>query len=483
MRVLLASSEVHPYSKTGGLADMTGALAKSLARAGAEVVMVTPLYQGIKERFPELRLLPYSIDVAMGNRHMHANVYRHSPMPHLQVLFVDQPFYYHRNELYQEHGTDYADNAERYLFFSKSVVHLARHLPFPPNLLHLHDWQVGLVPLLVRHQTWKEGWANPPATVFTLHNLAYQGLFPPTQYLLTNLPWDYWQPGVEFYGAMNCLKAGIHHADTITTVSPRYAREILTEAFGFGLDGVLRHREDDLVGILNGVDYDEWKTEGNPYLRHSFNAKNLRGKALEKAALQKELGLPVKPHTPLFGNISRLVDQKGSDLILSAMEEMLANDLQYIQLGSGMPELEEGFVQLAKRHPDKVATHIGYDAALAHRIEAGSDFFLMPSRYEPCGLNQLYSMRYGTIPVVRSTGGLDDAVTDVTEDPKKANGIEFRDATASSLASAIRKALALYSAPRALRSFRQRAMAMDFSWEGTAEQYLRIYRRVSGLEE
>jgi starch synthase len=482
MKVLLASSEVHPYSKTGGLADMTGALAKSLARAGADVVMVTPLYQGIKERFPDLRHIPYSIDVPMGSRHMHADVYRHSPLPHLQVLFVDQPAYFHRNELYQEHGVDYADNAARFLFFSKCVVHLARHLPLHPQVLHLHDWQVGLVPLLIRHQTWKDGWGNPPATVFTLHNLAYQGHFPPTEYQLTNLPWDYWQPGVEFYGSMNCLKAGIHHADTITTVSPRYAREILTEAFGFGLDGVLRHREDDLTGILNGVDYDEWKTEGNPYLRHSFNAKNLRGKALEKASLQKELGLPIQPHTPLFGNISRLVDQKGSDLILGAMEEMLSNDLQYIQLGSGMPELEEGFLQLAKRYPDKVATHIGYDAALAHRIEAGSDFFLMPSRYEPCGLNQLYSMRYGTIPVVRSTGGLDDAVTDVTEDPKKANGIEFRDATASSLANAIRKALALYAAPRALRSFRQRAMAMDFSWEGTAQQYLRIYRRVSGLE-
>jgi starch synthase len=338
------------------------------------------------------------------------------------------------------------------------------------------------VPLLINHQRWREGWGSAPATVLTLHNLAYQGIFPPTEYQLTNLPWDYWHSGVEFFGAMNCLKAGICHADALTTVSPRYAREILTEQFGFGLDGVLRQREDDLVGIMNGVDYDEWKTVGNPYLKHDYSARNLRGKALEKAALQGDLGLPVRHEVPLFGNITRMVDQKGSDLILGALEEMLGSDIQYVQLGSGMPALESAFEHLARRHPRKVAVRIGYDAALAHRIEAGCDFFLMPSRYEPCGLNQLYSMRYGTIPVVRSTGGLDDAVTDVNEDPDKANGIEFREATAQAVAAAIRKALALYSTPRVLRRFRQRAMAMDFSWEGTARHYLRVYRRVAGLE-
>jgi len=479
MKVLLASSEVHPYSKTGGLADMSGALAKALARAGVDVIMVTPMYRGIAERFPELRRVHHRLVVSLGQRQVHADIYRHQPLPRLQVYFVHQPIFYQRNDLYQEHGVDYADNAARFIFFSKCVAHLARHTSFQPTIVHVHDWQAALVPLLIHHQRWREGWGTAPFTVLTLHNLAYQGIFSPTEYSLTNLPWDYWHSSVEYYGAMNCLKAGICHANSLTTVSSRYAREILTEHFGFGLDGVLRQREDDLVGIMNGVDYDEWKTSGNPYLRHSFSAKNLRGKGLEKADLQRELGLPVRHQVPLFGNISRMVDQKGTDLILGALEEMLASDIQYVQLGSGMPALEAAFEHLARRRPHQVAVRIGYDPPLAHRIEAGCDFFLMPSRYEPCGLNQLYSMRYGTIPVVRSTGGLDDAVTDVTEDPDQANGIEFREASVRSVANAIRKALALYAAPRVLRRFRQRAMAMDFSWEGTAQQYIRVYRNAA----
>jgi len=482
MKVLIASSEVHPYSKTGGLADMTGALGKALARAGVEVAVVTPLYQGIAERFPDLRRLEYRLELPLGARRITADVYRLQPLPRLTIYFVHQPALYYRNELYQERGVDYADNAARFIFFSKCVTHLARHLPLHPTVVHLHDWQVGLVPLMILHQKRREGWGNAPFTCLTVHNLAYQGLFAPTEYALTNLPWDYWQPSVEFYGAMNCLKAGLTHADSLTTVSPRYAREILTESFGFGLDGVIRQRQDVLTGILNGVDYEEWTTQGNPHLRHPFSVDNLRGKALEKVALQGELGLPKRRSVPLFGNISRLVDQKGSDLLLSALEEMLVHDLQFVQLGTGMPSLESAFEDLARRHPDKVAVRIGYDTPLAHRIEAGCDFYIMPSRYEPCGLNQLYSMRYGTIPVVRSTGGLDDSVTDATEDPERANGIEFREASVQSVAGGIRKALALYAAPSVLRRFRRNAMRADFSWETTALAYVRLYRRLAGLE-
>jgi starch synthase len=481
MNVMVASSEVHPYSKTGGLADMTGALAKALARAELEVALVTPLYRGVREQFPEMRLMDYDLKLPLGAWRVRAGVYRLQPMPRLTVYFVDQPGFFDRPHLYQEHGADYADNAARFIFFSKCVTHLARYLPAPPALVHLHDWQTGLVPLLIRHQQGRGGWDRAPATCLTLHNLAFQGVFAPTEYALTNLPLDAWQPGVEFYGAMNCLKAGISHADVVTTVSPRYAREILTERFGFGLDGVLRQRQDVLTGILNGVDYDEWKTVGNPYLRHAYTADNLRGKSLEKAALQRALGLPVRGRLPLFGNISRLVDQKGSDLILGALGHLASCDLQFVQLGTGMVHLENAFTELARQQPEKVAVHIGYDNALAHRIEAGCDFYLMPSRYEPCGLNQLYSMRYGTIPIVRTTGGLDDSVTDASEDPDSANGIEFRDATVPALVEAIEKALAVYAQPAALRRLQRQAMHADFSWAKTAREYIRLYRRFTGL--
>jgi starch synthase len=278
------------------------------------------------------------------------------------------------------------------------------------------------------------------------------------------------------------LKAGIWHADVLTTVSPRYAREILTESFGCGLDGVLRQRQDLLFGILNGVDYDEWKTQGNPFLTHDYSVRNLRGKAMLKAALQLEFGLPQRGNAPLFGSITRMVEQKGSDILLGALEEMLATDLQFVLLGSGMPDLERGYQELARRYPRQVAVRLGFDQALAHRIEAACDFFVMPSRFEPCGLNQLYSLRYGTIPVVRATGGLDDSVIDATEDPARANGIKFRELSVRAAANAIRKALVLYSEPRVLRRFRQQGMRADFAWETTAREYLRVYRRLVGME-
>jgi starch synthase len=482
MKVLIASSEVHPYSKTGGLADVAGALSKWLARAGAEVVLVTPLYRGIRERHPEMRHFDYQLDLPMGGGdRVQAQVYRLQPCPRLEILFVDQPGFYGRPELYQEHGQGYEDNGARFIFFSKCVVHLARYLTFQPSVVHVHDWQTGLVPLMIQDQQWRGGWTNAPATCLTIHNLTYQGVFASADYELTGLPWDCWMTGVEFYGAMNCLKAGIAHADVLTTVSPRHAREILTEPFGCGLDGILRQRQDRLIGILNGVDYDEWMTRGNPALRHSYSRGDLRGKAREKADLQREFGLPVRSGVPLFGNISRLVGQKGSDLMVGALEEMLSADLQFVQLGSGIPELERAFEQLAAMHREQVGVRIGYDHALSHRIEAGCDFFLMPSRFEPCGLNQMYSLRYGTIPIVRATGGLDDSVTDITEDPEAPNGIKFREASVRALAHAMRKGLALYANPVALRRYRRNAMAANFSWQRTTQDYLKVYRRVVGM--
>jgi starch synthase len=477
MKILLASSEVHPYSKTGGLADMTGAIAKSLAHAGNQVGLVTPLYRGIRERFPGIQKLDWHMDLPLGLRRMRAEVWTLAPIPGLTIYFIHQPEFFQRAGLYQENGVDCADNAERFIFFSKTVTHLARYLPWQPELVHVHDWQTGLVPLLMLHQKLQAGWGSLPRTCFTIHNLAYQGIFPAAKYGLTNLPDDYFNPsGIEFYGSLNCLKAGIAYGDVITTVSPRYAREITTPEAGCGLDDLLRKRQASLYGILNGVDYEEWNTTKNPYLWHHYSVRNLAGKALNKAELQKELGLPVEADTPLFGSITRLADQKGLDIQLGALEEMLSTKMQFVLLGSGSAVYEKAYRELARRHPSKVALWFGFDQALSHRIEAGCDFYLMPSKFEPCGLNQMYSLRYGTIPIVRITGGLDDTVVDISEDRDNADGIKFADYSARALAKSMRKGLVLYGESKLLRHYQRNAMTVDFSWDRMVKRYMEVYR-------
>jgi starch synthase len=482
MRLLLATSELHPYSKTGGLADMTAALAKSLAKEGHRVGVVTPLYRGIRQKQPELRWFDWQMELPLGAKRVSAEVWTLEPAPNLTLYFIRHDGFFDRPGLYNERSHDYADNAERFLFLSKAAVHLARYLPWQPEIVHTHDWQTGMVPLLIRHQQEREGWWNAPRTCVTIHNLAYQGIFARSEYVLANLPLDYFHPeGCEFLGWLNFLKAGLAFADRITTVSPRYAREITTEAYGCGLDGLLRRRQRDLTGILNGVDYEEWSPTGNPFLPHAFTADDLRGKAANKLALLHEFGLPAHTDRPLFGNITRLADQKGVDIQLAALQEMLAADMQFVLLGSGSAELEAAYRKLEARFPEKVAVRIGFDLGLSHRIEAGCDFFLMPSRFEPCGLNQMYSQRYGTIPIVRRTGGLDDSVVDIADDPEAATGIKFDAYSARALAKAIRKALVLYATPRLLHGMRRRGMETDFSWSHTAGIYVDFYKELLGV--
>lgn len=480
MRILLASSEVHPYSKTGGLADMVGSLGKALAQSGHRVGIVTPLYLGTRERCPELKLLELSLDLPLGVNPIHGEIWAHEPVPGLTIYFIDQPHFYQRPSLYQKDGADYPDNAERFIFFSKAIAHLALELPWQPEILHLHDWQAGFAALFLRHHQKVTGGGRIPGLCMTLHNLAYQGLFPAARYALTNLPWDYFVPDfVEFYGQVSCLKAGITAADMITTVSPRYAREITTEEFGCGLDGLLRNRQASLFGILNGVDYSEWNTTNNPCLKHPYSANDLSGKAANKLELQKELGLPQEAAVPLFGNIGRMVEQKGVDILLSALPEVLQANIQFVQLGTGAPAFERAFKELARKFPQRAAVTVGFDECFSHRIEAGCDFFLMPSLFEPCGLNQMYSLRYGTIPIVRATGGLDDTVIDIREDSERADGIKFQEYSGQALAKAIRKGLALYETPELLHRFRLNGMAADFSWNRTASEFLSVYRRVT----
>ena len=475
MKLLLATSELHPFSKSGGLADMVAALAKALGRAGHRVGVVTPLYRGIRERFPGLKWFDYRIDLPLGLGRARAEVWTLEPSEGVTIYFIECPEFFDRASLYYENGVDYPDNAHRFIFFSKCVAHLARYLPWQPELVHAHDWQAGLVPLLLLHQKGREGWTDAPRTCLTIHNLAYQGNFPRAAYDLANLPLDYFNPnGAEFWGQLSCLKAGLAYAHTLTTVSPRYAREITTPEFGYGLDPVLRDRQDVLTGILNGVDYDEWNTTNNPHLKHSYSAKDLSGKAAGKLELQREMGLPVNPDVPLFASVTRLTDQKGVNIQIGALAEMLATDMQFVLLGSGHSDYERAYTNLVRRYPGRIAVRLGFDHGLSHRIEAGADFFLMPSLFEPCGLNQMYSERYGTLPIVRLTGGLDDTVIDLTEDPERANGIKFREYSVRALAKAIRKALVLYQTPALLDEMRRHAMAADFSWERTAQEYLKV---------
>jgi starch synthase len=480
MKILLASSEVFPYSKTGGLADAAGSLGKALAKAGHRVGIVTPLYRGIREKNSEIRKVDWYFDIPLGLKRMGGELWTHEAAENLTVYFIGQPAYFDRPGIYNEAGADYVDNAERFIYFSKCITHLARYLPWQPEVVNSNDWQAGLVPALIRHQSRAEGLGNPPRLCHTIHNLAYQGIFPSAAFALTNLPLEYFRPdGAEFYGMLNCLKAGIAYADTVTTVSPRYAREITTEEFGEGLDDLLRKRQGQgrLIGILNGVDYEEWNTEKNPYLASPYSLARLAGKKIDKAALQAELGLPVDASIPLFGNITRLTEQKGVSIELGALEEMLAAKMQFVLLGSGNPDHEAAFKKLQSRFPTKVLATIGYNHALSHRIEAGCDFYLMPSKFEPCGLNQMYSLRYGTIPIVRRTGGLDDAVTDATDSESSANGVKFANYSAAALAKAIRKAFAIYANPAALKAYRTNGIKIDHSWARRVPEYVAIYQK------
>ena len=456
MNILHASSEVFPYSKTGGLADATAALARAQAAAGHTVTLVTPLYRGIREQFPGLEPL--------GQAEPPAKVWRLEPEPNLTVLFIDEPEWFDRAGLY-----GHAADAERFIFFSKCVARLAKRT----EIVHAHDWQSGLVmPLLTD---------VPAGKVFTIHNAAYQGRFPADKFELTGLPESFfdWRQ-LEFHGDVSFLKGGIVCADLVTTVSPRYARELLTKEYGCGLEGVFQARGDRLTGVLNGVDYTEWNTTDNPHLAAAYSGDSPGGKAANKRALQRELGLPELADVPLLGNISRFTDQKGIDILLGALEELLGGGVvfQFVGLGSGDPLLEQAMSGLAKRHPDRVAVQIGYDTGLAHRIEAGSDFYVMPSRFEPCGLNQLYSLRYGSVPVVRATGGLDDSVIDLGQGDALATGIKFTDYSAEALGQALGRALALYARPKRLAKVRDNGMRADFSWGQTTAEYERLYAKI-----
>lgn len=487
MRIVLASSEVVPFSKTGGLADVAAALPKVLAEAGHEVSVITPFYPQVdarrNPRDPGIESTGRAIEVPIGRKTVVAQVLQsHLPNSAVPVYLIDQPHYFDRASLYGERGEDYRDNSERFIFFSRAVFEAARVLDLRPEIIHANDWQTGLIPALQRIEFARQPVFERTATVFTIHNMAYQGQFWHWDMLLTGLDWKYFNyRQMEFFGSLNLLKTGITFADILTTVSPTYAREIQTPEYGYGLHGVLHSRRDDLVGILNGVDTDVWNPETDPHIARNYNTMTVaEGKQACKSDLQQRVGLPGRNDVPLFGMISRMADQKGLDLIAGCSQDLLRLDLQLVFLGTGDPRYEEVLKQLTEQFPRKVAAVIGFDEPLAHRIEAGADAYLMPSQYEPCGLNQMYSLIYGTVPIVRAVGGLADSVIDASEhnvDAGTANGFSFVRYQSEALFRQVCRALGVYQDRRTWMQLARTGIERDWSWRRSAAQYLDVYRR------
>jgi len=465
MQILQVTSEFFPYSKTGGLADMVAGLSGALVELGEEITVATPLYRGVREQVPDMKPCGSEIIIPLGKNKFPARWWKTETPSGITMLFLENEGFYDRDGLYMQGNDGYWDNPERFMLLNKAVARIAPEY----DVVHLHDWQTAFVPMLLKAGKGK----TPPRTILTIHNLAYQGQCDGTRFNITNLPKRLFaQEGPEFWGTMNFLKAGLHYADHITTVSPTYAREILTQEYGEGMDGVLRKREGALTGILNGVDYGEWTTENNPYLPVSYSADDLCGKDECKKVLQKEMGLPIE-EVPLFGSVSRLAGQKGIDVMVQSLDEILCETrMQVAILGSGEDELARSLNKLQKKYSNCAFTE-GYDNGLAHLIEAGADFYLMPSRFEPCGLNQLYGFRYGTLPIVHGVGGLNDTVEDMNGG--LGNGFKIDRLTPDELSSGINRALKLYTSKGHLNDARQRAMKLNYSWTVPAQSYQQLY--------
>ncbi len=476
-RILFATSEAHPLIKTGGLADVSGSLPAALTALGKDVRIILPAYRSILEHCSDwqtiarfgLPAIPEQVRLLEGR------------LPGSQVVtwLVDIPSLFDREggPYHGPDGHDWPDNAQRFTAFSRAIETIACDgvaAGWQPDIVHCNDWQTGLAPALLSKR------AERPGTVFTIHNLAYQGLFPEETFRALQLDQDFWSMhALEFHGQLSMIKGGLVFADMLSTVSPTYAREIQTPAFGCGLDPLLAHRREHLLGILNGADYEAWNPASDPHLEHHYDADDLAGKARNKAALQKKFALPKRPRTPIIGMISRLAEQKGFDLLLAALPGIMTKKVQLVILGSGDKQIEQALRQAQAEFPEQIGLQIGYDEALSHRIEAGADLFLMPSRYEPCGLNQIYSLRYGTVPVVHRTGGLADTVVDLTPDNlarETATGFVFDEATASDLRAAVFRALETYRRKDVWQQLLQRGMRQDFSWDSSARRYLDLYR-------
>ena len=477
-KVLFATSEAYPLIKTGGLADVSGSLPVALQSLGHEVIILLPAYPEACQRTEKLKTLT-TLSLPHGEVKL---LEGYLPGTKVKVWLVDCSVYFNRpgNPYLGPDGDPWHDNADRFHLFAQVAIAIATskaNLNWQPDIVHCNDWQTGLIPALLHTESLSH--EQKATTIFTIHNIAYQGLFPYSTFIALGLPKELWSSeALEFHDQVSFIKGGLVFADRVNTVSPNYAKEIQSPEYGYGLDGLLHHRSDRLSGILNGIDDTVWNPETDPYLKTNYDHKKLAGKKKNKAALQKEYKLPNEPNTLLVGLVGRLVHQKGIDLVINSLPELATLPVQFVALGTGEPAYEHALRDMARLFPKQISVNIGYDEALAHRIEAGADVFLMPSRFEPCGLNQLYSLRYGTVPIVRRVGGLADTVVDAAPETlkdKTASGIVFDNADGESLYAAVIRAKELYQDKKIWKQIQQTGMRGESSWKHSAQQYTQLY--------
>ena len=480
MHIAFVASEGVPFSKTGGLADVVGALPRALAALGHQVSVYLPRYRQTK--LTEPATVVRSITIPFDDKYRFASVVTEGGQGGVRFYFVQYPPYFDRDALYGTPAGDYPDNAERYALFSRAVLEASKILGVP-HVFHCHDWQSALVPILLRTVYAEDPALRETATVFTIHNMGYQGLFPPETLPLLMLPWDlFTMSKMEFFGQVNFLKGALTYSDYVTTVSRKYSQEIQTAEYGFGLEGVLHDRASTVSGILNGVDYEEWSPQTDKFAAAKFSPQDLAGKAKCKLDLLAGFGMPAADaKLPVIGIVSRFAAQKGFDLISQIADRLAREQMIMVALGAGDKPYEEMFLRLHKQFPNKIAVKVAYDNAMAHKIEAGADMFLMPSRYEPCGLNQIYSLKYGTVPIVRATGGLDDTIEPWDARTGKGTGFKFIEYIGESLLLTIKQALQGYSDQTSWQVLMRNGMNKDFSWNASAREYGKIYEKVRQL--
>jgi len=480
MHIAFVASECVPFSKTGGLADVVGALPRALAQLGHKVSVYLPRYKQTKLQAAQTVI--DSVTVPFDDRYRFSSVVTGGEEHGVKYYFIEYPPYFDRDALYGTPAGDYPDNAERFALFSRAVLEASKILGVP-EVFHCHDWQAALVPVLLRTVYGEDPAFRDVGATFTIHNMGYQGLFPSEILPLLMLPWDlFTMSKMEFFGQINFLKGALVYSDFITTVSRKYSQEIQTSEYGFGLEGVLRARAATVTGILNGVDYQEWSPECDKFSAAKYSVHDLSGKAKCKHDLLAAFGITdSNPKLPVIGIVSRFAAQKGFDLISHVMDRLAREDMIVVALGAGDREYEEMFLRLNRQFPQKIAVKIAYNNELAHKIEAGSDMFLMPSRYEPCGLNQIYSLKYGTVPIVRATGGLDDTIEPWDARSGKGTGFKFSEYSGESLLLTIRQALQAFRDPSSWQVLMRNGMNRDFSWNRSAKEYVRVYERVRQL--
>lgn len=477
LKVLLSSPEVAPLAKTGGLADVCGSLPLYLRNMDCDIRVFLPGHRSVQKIAKKARILG-NVEAVICGLPVSGTIRSTRLDKGVTTYFVENDTFFDREYLYGTPDGDYPDNLQRFIFFARSAFELCSLERFWPDVFHCHDWQAGLIPIYLRTMFSHHPRLESAASLLTIHNLAYQGLFPMNLYPLMDIPEEWLGiKGLEFWGKLSFLKGAIYASDVINTVSEKYSQEIQTEEFGCGLDGVLRDRSEDLFGIVNGVDYTQWDPQNDPYIAARYDPENLEGKARCKRDLLESLGLPEElMNSPVVGMITRLADQKGLDLVAACIDEMLQMQIGFVLLGTGDQKYIDMFQRIGAQHPQKAGIRLGFDNQMAHKIEAGSDIFLMPSRYEPCGLNQIYSLRYGTIPLVRATGGLDDTVRDYDPATATGNGFKFAAYSADALIQRLKSALELYQNRAAWTDLMRRAMREDFSWTRSASKYLELYR-------